>query len=85
MSACADVARSLRGNVEHEKAHLRPYIDGPRRSRRAYLVCRAGFAGRGTPLARATERLTLAPDPRFISGRFYPFFAFTTCRSVNAS
>ena len=27
---------------------------------RAYLVCRAGFAGRGTPLARATERHILA-------------------------
>jgi len=34
--------------------------------RRACLACRAGFAGRGTPLARATKRSMLAsgPDPR---------------------
>ena len=33
---------------------------------RAYLACRAGFAGRGTPAARPTERSTFAssPDPR---------------------
>jgi len=33
---------------------------------RAWLVCRAGFAGRGTPVARPTERHTRAfhPDPR---------------------
>jgi hypothetical protein len=34
-------------------------------------VCRAGSAGRGTPVARATERFNLAPDPKCISGRFY--------------
>ena len=35
---------------------------GPARIR----VCRAGFAGRGTPLARIPERYTLAfaPDPK---------------------
>ena len=32
--------------------------------RRAYLACRAGFAGRGNPVARATDRSMLAPDPR---------------------
>ena len=33
---------------------------------RAWLVCRAGFAGRGIPVARPTERDMLAshPDPR---------------------
>ena len=33
---------------------------------RAFLVCRAGFAGRGIPVARITERHMLAsrPDPR---------------------
>jgi hypothetical protein len=30
---------------------------------RARFECRAGFAGRGTPVARATERDTLASDP----------------------
>src|SRR6185312_15451537 len=29
---------------------------------RAYLECRAGFAGRGTPLARATERRNRVPS-----------------------
>jgi hypothetical protein len=40
---------------------------------RPSLVCRAGFAGRGTAVARATERSMLAsvPDPRCISGRIY--------------
>src|SRR5881392_3161959 len=38
---------------------------------RAYLVCRAGFAGRDTPLAQAIERYNSlsGPDPRCISGR----------------
>jgi len=44
---------------------------------RACLACRAGFAGRGIPLARATEGDNLAffPDPRrslgsaLVSGR----------------
>ena len=47
---------------------------------RAYLVCGAGFAGRGTPGARATERFILAsdPGPRCISGRTYPPFAAAT-------
>jgi hypothetical protein len=42
-----------------------------RRLPRAYLACRAGFAGRGNPLERATERSMLAsgPDPKCISGR----------------
>ncbi len=30
---------------------------------RAYPACRAGLAGRGTPVARTTERHTLAPPP----------------------
>src|SRR5438034_7830607 len=38
---------------------------------RGYLVCRAGFAGRDTPLAQAIERYNSlsGPDPRCISGR----------------
>src|SRR5438067_11347543 len=38
---------------------------------RGYLVCRAGFAGRDTPLAQAIERYNSlsGPDPRSISGR----------------
>jgi hypothetical protein len=34
-------------------------------------ACRAGFAGRGIPVARATDRAMLASgsDPRCISGR----------------
>jgi len=41
---------------------------------RAYLACRAGFAGRGNPVARATEREVLAspPDPRRSLGSAFP-------------
>jgi hypothetical protein len=42
-----------------------------RRWLRACLVCRAGFAGRGTPVARATRRHTLGSPPTrdVVSGR----------------
>jgi len=34
-------------------------------------VCRAGFAGRGTPFTQPTERPTLASDPRRSLGSDY--------------
>jgi hypothetical protein len=39
-------------------------VDGARvGKRRAYFVCRAGFAGGGMPLARATDGTLSRPNP----------------------
>src|SRR6266403_1699978 len=54
-----------------EVAPRRPSVAIDASGCRAYLVCRAGFAGRDTPLAQAIERYNplSGPDPRCISGR----------------